>query len=63
MQTRAPLITAAAVVALLGISRSKVYELARGGRLPAYRIDDAVRFGPEDVEASAYRPAPWATLM
>ena len=45
------LITAAAVAALLGISRSKVYELARGGRLPAYRFDDAVRFSPDDVQA------------
>lgn len=45
------MLTAVAVAALLGISRSKVYELARSGRLPMYRIDDAVRFDPADVEA------------
>ena len=60
------LLTAAAVAVLLGISRSKVYELAREGRLPMYRIDDAVRFAPEDVEAfkeacRVPRPSPGPT--
>lgn len=39
------------VATMLALSMSKVYALAREGRLPSIRIDDAVRFDPADVES------------
>lgn len=47
------LITAKAVAAMLGISARKVYDMAKSGALPSFKIDDAVRFDPQDV--AAYR--------
>ena len=44
-------IDAKAAASMLGISARKVYELANSGRIPCYRIDTAVRFDPQDVEA------------
>jgi excisionase family DNA binding protein len=46
-----PLINAAKVAALLGISPRAVYDLTYSGRLACYRIGGAVRFDPADVEA------------
>lgn len=45
------MIDAKAVAALLGLSATKVYDLARSGALVSYRFGDAVRFDPADVEA------------
>ena len=46
----APLLTAAQVATLLGLSVRAVYDLAASGELPSYRFGSAVRFAPEDVE-------------
>lgn len=47
----APLLTAAQVATLLGLSVRAVYDLAASGELPSYRFGSAVRFAPEDVES------------
>jgi excisionase family DNA binding protein len=43
-------LTAAQVASQLGLSKRKVYDLARTGELVSYRFGDAVRFDPDDVE-------------
>ncbi len=45
------MIDAKAVGVLLGLSTSKVYDLARRGELVSYRFGDAVRFEQADVDA------------
>ena len=45
------MLTAAQVGSMLGLSLSKVYDLARSGDLRCYRFGGAVRFEPADVEA------------
>ena len=45
------MLKAPAVARLLGISPRKVYDLAKAGRLPSHRIDRAVVFDAQDVEA------------
>ena len=49
-----PLLRPAEVAYLLGLSKRTVYDLARNGRLPYYRLGDTdrspVRFRHEDVE-------------
>lgn len=45
------MINAKAVGLLLGLSATKVYDLARSGALVSYRFGGAVRFDPQDVEA------------
>lgn len=54
------MLTAKQVADMLGLSRSKVYDLARRGALPSYRFDGALRFEAADVEAFkvAHRVAP-----
>ena len=47
------LIGVAAASEMLGISKRKVYDLAKEGKLQSYRIDSCVRFSPQDV--AAYR--------
>ncbi len=36
---------------LLGMSRIWVYKQAEKGLLPFYRVGDAIRFDPEEIEA------------
>jgi excisionase family DNA binding protein len=52
---------AADLVTLLGMSRSKVYEWVQSGRIPYFRIGDAIRFDPlrvaEWLRASEVRAA------
>ncbi len=45
------LLTANALAKHLGVSRQRVYELARLGLLPCVRLGRAVRFAPQAVEA------------
>jgi len=47
-----PLVTANAIAALLLLSRSQVYALAREGKIPCYRPGGALRFRPEEVLAA-----------
>lgn len=44
------MLTAKQVAEMLGLSRSKVYELASSAKLPSYRFDGALRFASSDVE-------------
>ncbi|MBU6440709.1 MAG: helix-turn-helix domain-containing protein [Betaproteobacteria bacterium] len=45
--------TAAAVAAKLGVSRSLVYKLASSGWIPAYRLPGAaIRFAAQDIEGA-----------
>lgn len=46
-----PLLDAAAVAERLGISLALAYRLMQQGRLPAVRINRAVRVRAEDLEA------------
>jgi excisionase family DNA binding protein len=59
------MLTAKQVAEMLGLSRSKVYELASSAKLPSYRFDGALRFESSDVEtfitASRVRPSPMPT--
>jgi len=43
------LISCETVSEMLGMSRAYVYQLAREGKLPTYRIGRVVRFDPLDV--------------
>lgn len=43
------LMTAREVASVLGISRSRVYQLAESGRLPHIRIGALLRFHPADI--------------
>ncbi len=45
------MLTAKQVASMLGLSQTKIYDLARCGKLRSYRFDGAVRFEPADVEA------------
>lgn len=45
------LINAAAVAERLGVSRFRVYELARGGDLPCVRLGRSMRFDPNAIES------------
>jgi excisionase family DNA binding protein len=45
------MITTKQVAAMLGLSRSKVYELAGSAKLTSYRFDGVLRFKLCDVEA------------
>lgn len=48
----APLLTAAQVADLLGLSTRAIYDLAAApDGLPSFRFGTAVRFAPEDVES------------
>jgi excisionase family DNA binding protein len=44
------MLTAKQVAEMLGLSLSKVYELAGSAKLPSYRFDRALRFNLCDVE-------------
>ncbi len=46
-----PLINAAAVAALLGVSTWRIYELARAGLLPSVRLGRTLRFDPDALRA------------
>jgi excisionase family DNA binding protein len=54
------MLTAKQVADMLGLSRSKVYDLANRSVLPSYRFDGALRFDEADVAAfkAACRVAP-----
>jgi excisionase family DNA binding protein len=54
------MLTAKQVADMLGLSRSKVYDLANSSKLPSYRFDGALRFEEADVVAfkAACRAAP-----
>ena len=45
------MLTAKQVAEMLGLSRSKVYELANSAKLISYRFDGVLRFKLGDVEA------------
>lgn len=45
------MLTANDVSVQLGLSLTKVYDLARTGELPSYRFGSAVRFDQRDVSA------------
>jgi excisionase family DNA binding protein len=49
--TRADVMTAAEVGAMLGLPKSTVYDLARRGELPCARLGRTLRFVRDDVEA------------
>ena len=59
------MLSAKQVAEMLGLSRSKVYELASSGKLESYRFDGVLRFESSDVEAfivaSRVRPQPMPT--
>ena len=46
-----PLLKAREIAAVLGVSRSAVFNLWRRGELPAVRIGRSVRCRPSDLEA------------
>ncbi len=46
-----PLLDAGAVAAVLGITRWRVYDLARAGILPAVRLGRTLRFDPDRLRA------------
>ena len=54
-----PLLDAEQVAGLLGIPRSTIYELVRGGQLPCVRIGRHIRFIRADLELrlAEQRPA------
>lgn len=45
------LVTAKAVATRLGISRYRVYELARADEIPHVRLGRSMRFDPNTIEA------------
>lgn len=47
---RTGLLSPGKVAELLGLSKPHVYNLAKGGKLPSVKFDQAVRFDPADVE-------------
>lgn len=61
------LLKADEVAAILGVSKSFVYQIVRTGQLPAVHIGTAVRVRPEDLEAFvqenlALKNDPWLSL-
>lgn len=48
--TQPPLVDASAVAKRLGVSRFRIYELARTGALPHVRIGRSMRFDPQQLE-------------
>lgn len=44
------LVTAEEVARVLGVSRARVYDLARTGVLPSVRLGRSIRFGVSDLD-------------
>jgi excisionase family DNA binding protein len=55
--TRADVMTAAEVGAMLGLPKSTVYDLARRGELPCARLGRTLRFVRDDIEDRLRGPA------
>lgn len=56
-----PLLDVDAMAAILQVNRLTVYEWARAGRIPAYRLGRRWRFDPEEVKAALKHDGRWKT--